>query len=305
MRNGLPSLYALQLFEAAARRLNFTRAAEELGLTQGAVSHQIKALEADLGVALFERRGRSVRLTRQGADLLPVLQAGFGGIREQTEVLRREARQGLDEVAIATTTYFAARWLSRRLARFMARHPGIGIRIAHAPMARAPASPVHLEIRWGKGGWSDGPAEKLFEAELSPVCSPSLIPRAAGAFTARDLKGHAFLHDDETKEAWRRWLDHAGVDDPALSPGPVIADPNVRMQAAVDGQGFALTDRLIQNELEAGQLVAPIGIALPGYGYYLIFRSATPESPSVCAFADWLRGEAETPFGDHPAIAFP
>lgn len=292
MRKGLPSLYALQLFEAAARRLNFTRAADEMGLTQGAVSHQIKALEEDLGAALFERTGRVVHLTRHGADLLPVLQSSFVQIREVIETIRREAKHGPDEVSIATSTYFASRWLSRRLARFMDRYPAIGIRIVHAPAEGSTAAQTHLEVRWGDGLWPDCVAEKLFDAELTPVCSPSAIKSSSEAFNAWHLRGHAFLHDDETQAAWRRWLDHAGVDDSDVTPGPVIADPNVRMQAAIDGQGFALADSLVHDELETGRLIAPFDVALPGYGYYLILQTPEATPPTVSRFAEWLRAEA-------------
>ena len=132
----------------------------------------------------------------------------------------------------------------------------------------------------------------MFEAELTPVCSPSLLGGAASDFSVDDLRKYAFLHDEVTKGAWRKWLDRAGIDDPTILSGPVIGDPNVRIQAVIDGQGFALMDWLVSDELESRRIVAPIGVKLAGYGYYLICQTDEMSVPAS-AFANWLRKEAE------------
>ncbi len=290
MRLGLPSLYALQIFEAAARHDNFTRAAEEFRISQGAVSHQIKALEADLGVSLFSRSGRTVKVTKQGADLAKTVHDSLLMIRAQTEQISRSAIETTLEVEVATTTYFASRWLSGRLTSFMRDFPDVGVSIVHRPTDPR-TQPASIEIRWGDGSWDSAHSELLFEKELYLVCSPTLLKSATGYADAATLAEHPFLHDDETHNAWRRWLSIAGYEG-LLSPrGPTISDPNVRMQAAVDGQGFALADDLLASELQSGSLVAPFKSGVSGYGFHLLTHDE-PLSPSELRFVEWLRREA-------------
>jgi len=291
MRRALPSLNGLRVFEVAARCLGFTRAADELGLTQGAVSYQIKQLEDDLGFALFRREGRTIALTDAGRRLLPVLQRSFTDIAGTVAGLRAEQT---NQIAIAVSTYFASRWLLPRLTGFMARHPDIGIRLVHLPGVAHQGMPeADIAVRWGQGGWRDGRVELLFEASLTPVCSPAVAAGAAPVTAPRDLRDHIFLHDDETQTAWLAWLKLAGVGDPGLLRGPVIVDPNVRMQAAIDGQGFALADDLVADDIAAGRLVAPFAIRLDGHGYHLIHRPETLQRPTVALFRDWLLAETK------------
>jgi DNA-binding transcriptional LysR family regulator len=291
MPTKLPSLYALQVFEAAARHQHFSRAAAEMNLSQGAISYQIRLLEEDLGFALFDRVGRSVRLSRQGSELLPVLQSGFSQIENVLNRIKREMQSDVREVVLATTTYFASRWLLKRLARFMAAHPDIGVRLVHSAAHGDRTPRTTLEIRWGDGNWPDVHAVKLFDADIMPVCAPRLVTDRPGRLHVDDLKELRFLHDEEMKEAWRRWQEAAGAKQPAMLAGPVIIDPNVRMQAAVDGQGVALADHLVREELESGQLVVPIEFYQSGYGYYLIYHERPEPMSADAAFAEWLLTE--------------
>lgn len=291
MRRDLPSLYALRVFEVAGRLEHLTRAAEEFGITQGAVSYQIKTLEDDLGFRLFERHGRNVALTAQGAQLLPVLQSSLRDIAECIAQLKRKAQAEPQSITVATTSYFATRWLSSRLPRFMSLHPGLGIRLV---LASASGDLVHrydIEVRWGDGKWQEGDIEKLFDADLFPVCSPALIKDDLEKAGAGNFKNYPLLHDDVTKEAWRAWLAQQGFIDPGFLAGPEIVDPSVRMQAVIDGQGVALADCLVKDDLQAGRMTAPIQARLTGYGYYMI-QEAGLDSAHVREFAVWLLKEA-------------
>ncbi len=292
----LPSLYALRVFEVVGRNMHFTNAARELGISQGAVSHQIKTLETQLGFPLFDREGRTVALTREGRLLLPAIQQQFGEMASVIEELR--AVQGTlgRSVTILTTTYFASRWLSKRLSSFMSRQPDIALRIVHASANRGTGASHDFEIRWGNGTWHNTAANLLFEANLTPVCSRSLIGSVDLPFRPAYLKNYAFLHDGETQEAWKQWIFKAGLKDIQLPLGPAIADPNVRMQAAVDKQGFALADWLVEEELSSGKLIAPLETTLSGYGYYLI-KGNSELSSAARLFSSWLHAAAKKSAG--------
>jgi len=287
----LPSLYALRVFEVVGRNMHFTNAARELGISQGAVSHQIKTLERQLGFPLFEREGRSVALTREGRLLLPALQKQFGEMVAIIEELRAVQGTSGRSVTILTTTYFASRWLSKRLSSFMNNHPDIALRIVHASANRRTDASHNFEIRWGNGIWHNTSADLLFAANLTPVCSKSLIKSVDLPFRPESLKNYAFLHDGETQEAWKQWISKAGLGDIHLPLGPAIADPNVRMQAAVDKQGFALADWLVEEELNSGKLIAPLKTTLPGYGYYLI-KGPSEISSAARLFSSWIHAAA-------------
>jgi LysR family transcriptional regulator, glycine cleavage system transcriptional activator len=297
MPSRLPSLHALQVFEVAARHQNFSRAAVELALTQGAVSYQIRTLEADLGFALFNRIGRSVILTPQGSSLWPVVSSGFGQIAETVDRLKRESRQHPSEVVVAATTYFASRWLLRRLAHFMSEHPDIGVRIPYAPSAGDTAPETRLQIKFGDGRWPGIRAIRLFESELVGLCSPALLGGRTPPLKPEDLGDVPYLHDDGVieAEAWRKWQDAAGVRQPTRMAGSAIVDPNVRMQAAIDGQGMVLADRLMDDELRAGRLVAPFSVILRGYSYYLLIHQTGALSRADALFVEWLEREALNP----------
>jgi LysR family transcriptional regulator, glycine cleavage system transcriptional activator len=288
-RSRLPSLAALRAFEAVARNLSFTKAAAELRLTQGAISYQIKELEEEIGVALFLRNGRNIKLSSEAALFLPTLQRALADISHGIVSMR--LRSGEEPVLIALSTYFAAHWLLRRLARFWRHHPGIKLRLHHPENVAAPD--IHLTIRWHKAGWKDdrGVTELLFLSDLTPVCSPSL-----GLTKAKDLVRHTLLLDEITGQAWVAWLKRANLREQEGLHEMNIGDPNVYIQAAIDGQGVALGDELLDDEVALGRLVRPFNVKLQGYGYFVSCTEEALKFANVVAFREWLLAEARTPF---------
>ena len=288
MHRNLPPLNSLRCFEAAARHLSFTRAAEELYVSQAAISQQIKALESHLRVKLFRRLPRRLLLTDEGQILLPAVQDAFARIGDTTRKLTEDAVSGTLRVAVRP--YFAARWLAPRLSRFWLRHPGIDFRLIHSTeevdFARVPAD---LGVRWGRGKWSGVESELLLRTEVTPVCSPLLLKKLK---TPADLRHHTLLHEDNYK-TWRQWLKAAGANTVNPRRGPIIEDTNVRTQAAIDGQGVTFGAlALISDDLATGRLVAPFELTLTDLSYYIIYPPGALSRPKVKAFRDWLLAEA-------------
>ena len=291
MMTRLPPLTALRTFEAAGRHLNFTRAAEELNVTQAAVSHQIRSLEAHLGVTLFRRRGRGLALSESGRALLPVLGEAFGRIAEAIESLSAVEQAGVLNVTLRP--YFGMKWLAPRLGRFWQACPQIALRLHHSiepvDFAREEAD---LAVLWGRGDWPGVEAELLLGGALSPVCSPLLMAGAHPLRAPADLSHHNLLHE-ESHDLWTRWLAAAGAREVDPRAGTIIDDTNVRLEAAIDGQGVVLGwIPLLADDLAAGRLVRPFDPALEDYGYYVVTPPGGLARPKVRAFRDWLLAEA-------------
>src|SRR5262245_52496153 len=234
MLRRLPALNALKAFEAAARHESFTRAAEELCVTQGAVSHQVKALEEALGVQLFNRERQRLVITEAGREYLAVIRDALDRIAVGTERLLQ--RQASGALTLSTSPDFAAKWLVHRLGRFAEAHPDIDLRVSatlhHVDFAR---EEVDLAVRHGDGHWAGLHVERLCVEQLFPVCSPKLGARLSKPADVLKLK---LLHLEGSNE-WSRWFDSAGVAaDP--SPGLVLNRASMLIDAAVDGQGIAL-----------------------------------------------------------------
>jgi len=292
MSRRLPPLNALRAFEASARHLSFTRAAEELFVTQAAVSHQIKALEDWLGFKLFHRMGRGLRLSEEGQDYLPVLRDAFDDIENATaRLMRAESEQRL---TMSTTDSFAAGWLVQRLKRFRAKHPDIDIRVTttDTPVDFA-RSDVELSIRYGTGPWPGTETIPLFTEEIFPVCSPRLVAGAQPLREPKDLRHHTLLHDD-MPVTWGNWLKAVGIEDIDAERGPSYMRSNFVIQAAIDGEGVALgRSRLVERELEEGRLVKPFALSLPSnFSYFVVYPLASKDRPKIVAFRDWLLDEA-------------
>jgi LysR family glycine cleavage system transcriptional activator len=288
MARRLPSLNALRAFEAAARHLSFSRAADELSVTHAAVSHQIKALEADLGVSLFRRITRGVRLTEAGQAYLPVLRDAFDAIAETTARLRADEESGL--LTVATTPSFAARWLVPRLGGFYADHPEIDVRLYPSiELIDFARDDVDIAVRFGRGDWSGVRAEHLLCLDMFPVCSPALLDRPHPLRTPEDLRNHTLLHED-VREDWRRWLLAAGIEDIDFARGPMFHDTSLLLQAAVAGLGVAIAhSALVNDDLAAGRLVRPFETRLAtDVGFYVVCPEGAVARPKVRAFRDWL-----------------
>jgi LysR family glycine cleavage system transcriptional activator len=299
MARRLPPLNALRAFEAAARHLSFTRAADELSVTQAAVSHQVKALEDWLGRPLFRRLNRAVELTEAGRRLLAPVTAGLDQIADG--VARAAAGDGDGRVlTVSTLPSFAARWLILRLPRFHERHPGIDVRL-HTDNALVDFERmgVDVAVRFGRGGWPRLAAERLVSVRVFPVCSPRLMEGPHPLRTPSDLRHHTLLHDDFEVDGreigWTEWLRVAGAGDVDASRGPWFTDSGMVMQLAAEGRGVALARTLLaDDELRSGRLVRPFAQEIPMEHAYWI--AAPPERmgrPKVRAFRDWLTAEIE------------
>ena len=309
----LPPLNALRVFEAAARHLSFKAAAVELSITQAAVSHQVKSLEEYLGVELFRRSGRGVRLTEAARACLPKLREGFDALAAAVEQIRERA--GDAELQITAPPVFAARWLMPRLAAFAKREPRIDVRVvASSKMVDAGAldSPTLMsgldlrdessgvEIHLGAGEYPGYRADKLFEVSTAVVAAPDLL---ATLKKPEDLANHLLLHDDAMNlvaggDAWRKWLEAAGVADRVDgSRGPHFSSNILSLEAASQKLGVALALRpLVDADIASGRLVAPFAIELkPQSAYYLVCPEVIAGRPAVTAFREWLLAQAKTP----------
>jgi LysR family glycine cleavage system transcriptional activator len=298
VRRDLPPLNALRAFEAAARLHSFTRAAEELFVTQAAVSHQIKALEAHLAVRLFERLPRQLVLTDEGRAYARALTRSFTSLATATDKLRaRLAKQAAvparTRLTVSVIPSFAARWLVPRLGRFRALHPGIDVGIqpdnAPADFARGQAD---VGIRFGLGRYPRLRTLRLMDDESFPVCHPKLLRGRRALRTPRDLRHHVLLHDDDPVD-WTAWLRAAGVSTIDAHHGPVFTDASMVIEAALEGQGVALTRRVLASgELQRGRLVQPFALALPSpRSYFFVTLPARASEPAILAFRRWLQAE--------------
>ncbi len=290
MNRRLPPLNALRAFEAAARHLSFTKASEELHVTQAAVSHQIKALEEWLGVPLFRRVNRGLVLTDAGQTYLPPLREALDLMASATERLFRKDSTGT--LTISTMPSFAAKWLVLRLGRFQAEHPELDVRLhTTSQMVDFAQQDVDLAIRFGSGNWPELRVERLLNENVFPVCSPRLLPTLK---TPADLRKHTLLHDDYIIN-WGTWCAAAGVQGIDIARGTQFTDSALTLQAAMEGHGVALARQvLVADDLAAGRLVQPFEVMLTGqYAYYFVAPAHYMTRPKVKAFREWLFVEAE------------
>lgn len=291
MPRRLPPLNALTAFEAAARTENFTRAAQELGVSQAAVSQQVKGLEATLGIKLFARDKKRLVITRAGADYLAVVRDALDRIAVGTDRLLQ--RQASTVLTVSTSPDFGAKWLVHRLSRFNAVHPQIDLRVwsttQHVDLVR---ERVDVAIRHGDGRWPGLEAVALCRERLVPVCSPKLVSRRKQFADARDLLKFPLLRL-EGWATWSKWFNAAGVAAPA-TPGPVLNQASMLIDAAVDGQGIALArTTLAAWDLLNGRLVIPIDVSLMLENtYWIVCPKVAWQDPKVAAFRDWLLAEA-------------
>jgi LysR family glycine cleavage system transcriptional activator len=292
MLRRLPSLNALKAFEAAARHESFTKAAEELCVTQGAVSHQVKALEAELGLKLFNRERQRLVITQAGRAYLAVVRDALDRIADGTQRLLQ--RQSGGALTVSTSPNFAAKWLVHRLGRFVEAHPEIDLRVSaslhHVDFAR---EDIDLAIRHGDGTASGLHVTRLCAEELFPVCSPKLLNGRNPLRRPADLSRFGLLHVND-RQGWSQWLDFAGVTGVDLSRGPVLNQASMAIDAAVDGQGVVLArTALAAWDLIGGRLVRPFEIAMPAsYAYWIVCPMPTAKLPKIVAFSDWLLAEA-------------
>jgi LysR family glycine cleavage system transcriptional activator len=292
MLRRLPPLNALKAFEAAARHESFTRAAEELCVTQGAVSHQVKALEAELGIKLFNRERQRLVLTEGGREYLTVLRDAFDRIAVGTE--RLVQRQSAGVLTVSTSPDFAAKWLVHRLGRFAEAHPSIDLRVSatmhHVDFAH---EDVDIAVRHGDGNWAGLHVMRLTSEQLFAVCSPKLLIGPRRLRKPSDVLKFPLMHLDDRKD-WSRWLEAAGVATADIPHGPVLNRASMIIDAAVDGQGVALArTSLAAWDLINGRLVRPFSLALRlSKTYLIVCPQAASMLPKIKACRGWLLADA-------------
>src|SRR3954469_7808539 len=295
-RNVMPSLDLLQGFEAAARHLSFTKAGEELFITQSAVSRQIKELEDQLGVELFHRRHRALALTEAGQQLYAAAAQVLTTMRSATS--RLKAANGKRPLAVTTTASFAALWLIPRLAGFPRTHPEVDVRItADTRVQDLERDGFDLAIRHGPASLAGPNAIRLFGERVFPVCSPKLLKKSP-LRQPPDLKNHTLLQYDDPEARhpwlhWKTWLEVAGIAE--LRPAGTLSFSGYEqiIPAAIAGHGVALgRSPLVKDLLAERELVAPFkSTADPARSYFVITSPAAAGRPEVTEFVEWLKSE--------------
>ncbi len=284
----LPSLSALRAFEAAARHESAKQAAEELSVTATAISHQIRALEESLGVALFLRKPRQLELTAQGRELQQTLESAFDSISATAK--RLSAKPCRQAITLSTTPAVAVRWLLSWVCLLRESHPDIDLRIhaSHEPVALDGVT-ADIAIRYGDGRWPGLVAEKLFDNTFIPACSPLL-----GLQDAAELPRHTLIHFRNQAVVsspldWALWQKQAKVPGLDVSAGLVFSDETHAVSAAIGAQGVALMSRqLIEDELREGRLVQPFGPEVEGKPFFLVYPEGRRDEPSIKAVREWV-----------------
>ena len=288
MAKRFPPLNSLRAFEASARHLSFTKAAEELHVTQAAISHQIKSLEEYLGVTLFLRRNRQLLLTDEGQRYWPQIRDMFENLLAATEQVRAQGATGALTVSVVPT--FATLWLVPRLADFSVHYPEIDVRVRATDIpADFLREDVDIAIYYGDGKYPGLKTDRLFEEFLTPVCAPGLATPERPLDKPADLHYHTLLHDTDTS-AWSRWLQEADVKGVSPSHGPVFSHSGMVLQAARHSQGVALGSSVVSRmDTDTGRLMELFDITIPsGYAYDLVYPVASEGRPKISAFRDWI-----------------
>lgn len=288
MSRRLPPLNSLKAFETAARHLSFTKAAEELFVTQAAVSHQIKALEEHLSIKLFRRKNRALLLTEEGQSYFLDIKDTFTALSDATEKLLSKTASG--SLTVASQPSFAIQWLVPRLAQFSDLHPEIDVRIKAIDLDEDfLEDDVDIAIYYGRGQWSGVRADKLRDEYLIPVCAPSLLTGENPLNNPSDLNNHTLLHDHSRKD-WKQWCRQAGALEVNVNQGPIFSLSSLVLQAAIYGQGVALGYSVFSRpDIEAGRLVCPFDEVMPSKdAYYIVCEDNQSELGKIKAFREWM-----------------
>jgi LysR family transcriptional regulator, glycine cleavage system transcriptional activator len=288
----LPPMSTLRSFEAAARLLSFSKAADELHVTHGAVSRSIATLEEALQVKLFERGVRTVRLTLAGASYFGVVRELLDRLSASTIVLMDQQSSGV--LNISTIDSFAAKWLVPRLFRFSDLNRDIDIRLSTSEkLANFTSDGIDLCIRYGRGNYPGLKSELLLKEELTPVCSPALLQSGPPLKELSDLRNFTLIHDEFPID-WVIWLRSAGITDIDARRGIRFQSSVHAVQAAVQGGGIVLgRSALVADDLKSGRLVQPFTLSLPtDLAYYVVYPPEAIKRHKVRAFRDWLLEQA-------------
>lgn len=293
MNRRLPPLNALKAFEAAARYLSFTKAADELFVTQAAISHQIKSLEDFLSMKLFLRKNRTLLLTEEGQAYYLELRDIFRHLQEATEKLLAKGAKGA--LTVAAPPSFASQWLIPRISRFSVANPDIDVKLKavdsdddflHAD--------TDVAVYYGKGRWPGLHADPLHSEFLTPLCSPMLLTGSKPMEVLEDLKFHTLLHDS-SREGWSSYLKRFGVKGINVNQGPMFSHSMMVLQAAALGQGIALGNTILAKpEIDAGRLVIPFAERIESKdSFYLVCEEKQTELGKIAAFRHWMLSEVD------------
>jgi LysR family glycine cleavage system transcriptional activator len=294
----IPSLDALRIFVVAARHMSFTEAANELNLTQSAVSHRIRGLEEELGLSLFKRLTRRLELTPQGRALAHRVEQAIGEIDRSVVELSRSDDTGPLKVTMLPSV--ASHWLLPRLARIRSRHPGVDIQVIADPRPLdLRAEGIDLAIRFGRAPNSNYAATRLMGDRVVPVCTPELLAQHGPVRTIDQLLALPLLHDsattgDGSDSDWRAWLDYFGRPDISCNTGQHFSEAGMLINAAMLGLGVALARvSLVADQIASGVLVCPLQLAAPtAYTYYLLALPDVVDKPKIAMFRKQLVTEA-------------
>jgi LysR family transcriptional regulator, glycine cleavage system transcriptional activator len=291
MARRLPPLNALPSFEATARLLSFSKAADELHVTHGAVSRAVRHLEDRLGVQLFVRATRSITLTTVGSAFAAAVRIALDRLAAAAAATAREQSSGV--LSVSTLDSFAAKWLVPRLFRFRQAHGDIDVRLSTSEkLADFISDGIDIAIRYGQGHYPGVVTELLMQEDLSPVCSPKLLEGRHPLRSPSELRYHTLIHD-EFHIDWATWLRIAGITDVDPHRGPMFHSSEHAVQAAIQGEGVILgRSALIADDLAAGRLVRPFSVTVPaGLAYYIAYPARAVQRRKVKVFRDWLLDE--------------
>jgi LysR family glycine cleavage system transcriptional activator len=287
----LPNLAALRAFEAAARHESFSRAAEEIHVTPGAISHQIRALEEELGLLLFTRNGKRIAITDSGQRFAAAIRKSLGEIASAAEALQEQNRQ--QRLVVSSPPSFASRWLAPRLWKFVDRHPGIEVVLqSSSHLNDLTRDGIDVGLRFGLGSYPGLKSEKILEEFYYPVASPHYRQGRLPS-SPQQLRDCVLLRMDGLQESWLPWFALAGLDLPDPAGGLVTEDSSLTLRAAADGAGVALTRHAIASqEIAAGELVRLFDIALlSDRAYYFVTVPDVAVKPQVQHFRVWIEEE--------------
>jgi len=288
MLKRLPPLNSLKAFESAARHLSFTKAADELFVTQAAVSHQIKSLESYLSIKLFHRKNRSLLLTEEGQSYFQDLRDIFVHMQDATDRLMAMGAKGA--ITVATPPSFASQWLVPRLYQFSALHSDIDVRIKAIDLDEGFLDDsVDIAVYYGKGNWQGLHSVKLLSEYLTPMCSPLLLQSSKPLRNLHDLSKHTLLHDN-TRAAWKNWLQSFNIKGINVNHGPIFSHTMLVLQAACLGQGVALSDTVLAKpDIDSGRLICPFDEMIESkLSHYLVCRESQAEQSKIKVFSDWM-----------------
>ena len=304
----IPGTRALRTLIAAGKHLNFTRAADELGLTPAAVSFQIKEIEDQLGVKLFTRTSRTIRLTEAGTLLCEAASDALDVMGRAVSKARKAAR-GTAQLKVTVDPQFATKWLMRRVEEFRRLHPDIELRFDISYELRDfDVDDIDVAIRFGAGKYPGLAASRLFDNVIVPVCSPRLLTSGKPLREPRDLLNHTLAHIEWSRQGvtwpnWRMWMAAAGVDDYDGSNAIVFGTSSNAVDAAMAGDAVALADfAMVANDLSEGRLVRPFDLSIkvsPEYAYFLVYPEGSDNDRRITAFQDWILNETAASRGDN------